>query len=190
MEETELERSWTTVSRTASYDGRVKLFSHIVELPDATVISYEVDESIAFAVATLVIDDDAVLLARQYRYPINQWILDLPGGAGHIGETPETAARRELEEELGLLPRDLRLLHTFYVNPGRSAWPVHVFVCTSTTASGRVDRSVPAEQVHPVRVPVFELDTGIAAGQIVDPTLIVARATAALQGYLPPVAAR
>lgn len=178
------------ISRTASYDGRVKVFSHIVELPDATEISYEVDESIPFAVATLVIDDDAVLLARQYRYPIDRWILDLPGGAGNAGETPKAAARRELEEELGLLPRDLRLLHTFYVNPGRSAWPVHVFVCTSTTASGCVDRSDAAEQVHLVRVRVFELDAAIAAGKIVDPTLIIARATAALQGHLPPLAAR
>lgn len=190
MAETELEHGWTRVSRTVSFDGRVKLFSHIVALPDGTEISYEVDESIPFAVATLVIVDDAVLLSRQYRYPIDRWILDLPGGAGNIGETPEAAARRELEEELGLVPRDLRWLHTFYVNPGRSAWPVHVFVCTATDASGEVDHSDPAEQVQLVRVPTSELDARIRSGEIVDPTLIVARATAALQADLPPLAAR
>jgi len=64
-----------------------------------------------------------VLLTRQYRYPINRWIYDLPGGAGAEDEIPAEAASCQLEEELGLIPNDLALLHTFFVNPGRSAWP-------------------------------------------------------------------
>lgn len=65
--------------------------------------------------------------------------------------SPRDAALRELEEEAGLVAGELIPLHTFFVNPGRSAWPVHV----------------------------------IARGEIVDPTLIVARATAAVRGILP-----
>jgi len=64
-----------------------------------------------------------VLLTRQYRYPINRWIYDLPGGAGAEDEIPAEAASCQLEEELGVIPNDLALLHTFFVNPGRSAWP-------------------------------------------------------------------
>ena len=181
------EQTWLTTQRVELYRGRVRLMDHAVMFADGSRSHYEVDESIPFAVATLVIDDGAVLLTRQYRYPINRWIYDLPGGAGAEDEMPAEAASRELEEELGLVPNDLALLHTFFVNPGRSAWPVHVFVCDAGTRKGTPDRSDPSEQVQLVRMSVSDLDTAIANGEIVDPALIVARAAAAARGYLPPL---
>lgn len=183
----EQEESWTTLGRAVVHQGRVTLSDHSVRIPDGSTAHYEVDESIPFAVATLVIDGSYVVLTRQYRYPIDRWIYDLPGGAGEAGEAPEEAARRELEEELGLIPADLRLLHTFFVNPGRAAWPAHIFVCTRAAAGGDIDRSDPAENVRSVRLRIVDLDSLIASGEIVDPTLIVARAAAATAGILPPL---
>lgn len=92
------------------------------------------------------------------------------------------AARRELEEELGLVANELRPPHTFYPNPGRSAWPVHTFVSSSGATA---DRSDTAEQIRVVRMGVQELDGRISSGEIVDPSLIVARAAAAISGALP-----
>jgi ADP-ribose pyrophosphatase len=157
---------------------------HSVRLPGGRTIQYEVDESVPFAVATLVYDGEHVFLTRQYRYPIGQWIFDLPGGAGEVDEEPIEAARRELEEELGLVAVDLRPLHSFYVNPGRSAWPVHVFACTSTS-EGSAHLDDPIEQVRLVSMTVAQLDSLIASGEIVDPTLLIARAMAAVVGFLP-----
>lgn len=182
------ERSWETIGRKELYSGRVRLVDHTVVLGDGTRSRYEVDESIPFAVATLVIDGEHVILARQYRYPIDRWIYDLPGGAGRESEAPEAAARRELEEELGLIPSELTPLHTFYVNPGRAAWPIYLFLCNSGTAGGTIDTSDPAEQVNRASLTLRELDDAIASGEIVDPSLIVARACAAARGLLPPLA--
>jgi 8-oxo-dGTP pyrophosphatase MutT (NUDIX family) len=181
---------WTTTGRRDLHRGRVVLVDHGVLLPDGSASRYEVDESVPFAVATLVVDGDHVLLARQFRYPLGRWILDLPGGAGDAGETPVDAARRELEEELGLVATDLRPLRSYAVNPGRASWLVHVFAGTAPTTAGTADRSDPSEQVRLVRMPVDELDALIAAGEVVDPTLLIARAAAAEQGLLPPVAPR
>lgn len=183
------EPTWTTQRRDEVYRGRVRLVDHAVVLANGTAARYEVDESIPFAVATLVVDGDELILTRQYRYPIDRWITDLPGGAGGPGETPEEAAARELEEELGLIPVELIPLHTFFVNPGRAAWPVHLFLCAAGTSDGLSDSSDPAEQVRHVRMAVRDLDAAIAAGEIVDPSLIVARASAAARGLLPPIAA-
>ena len=186
----EKEEGWETTGRAEVYAGRVRLVEHTVILGDGTRSCYEVDESIPFAVATLVIDSEHVILTRQYRYPLDRWIYDLPGGAGGENETPEEAARRELEEEIGLIPNALIPLHTFFVNPGRAAWPVHLFLCDAGTAAGTVDASDPAEQVQHARIKLDELDAAIASGEIVDPSLIVARACAAARGLLPPLTLR
>lgn len=181
------ETRWSTLTRTTVHHGRVKLVDHEVLLPDGSRGNYEVDESLPFSVATLVIDGDDVLLSRQYRYPLDRWIFDLPGGGGHRDEEPIVAAQRELEEELGLVPEDLRPLHTFFMNPGRAAWPTHLFISTQGHRRGDADTTDPAEQVTLARVPLTKLDHLIAQGVIVDPALIVARAVAAAQGELPPI---
>ncbi len=43
-----------------------------------------------------------VILIRQYRYAIRQWIWELPAGSLEPGEAPRAAARRECREEIGL----------------------------------------------------------------------------------------
>jgi 8-oxo-dGTP pyrophosphatase MutT (NUDIX family) len=140
-------------------------------------------------VAALVIDGDDILLARQYRHPVGRWIYDLPAGAAEDGELPDAAVGREIEEELGVIAADLRPLHTFWMNPGRSAWATHIFVCTIDAEPGTVDVSDPAEQVRLARVPLRELDRLIADGEIIDPTLLIARTMAAVRGILPPLGA-
>lgn len=182
------EPGWTTVGRSVLHEGWSTLVRRQVRLPSGDELDYEVDESVPFAAATLVIDGEYVILARQYRYPVDRWIYDLPAGGADAGEQPIETARRELEEELGLVAEDLRLLHTYFPNPGRMAWPVHVFVCTSTHAGTVTDD--PAEQVRPARMSVVELDELIAGGEIVDPTLLIARTMAAVRGVLPPLMAR
>jgi 8-oxo-dGTP pyrophosphatase MutT (NUDIX family) len=182
---------WQTVGRRTLHAGRVRIVAHEVRLPSGALDVFEVDESIPFAVAVLVHDraTDALLLARQYRYAIDQWIFDLPGGAGGDGEVPEAAARRECEEELGLVPQRLVPLHTFFPNPGRAAWPVHLFFADATRA-GTAETGDEAEQVKLARLKVAEVDALIAAGRIVDPSLLIARMMAALHGLLPSVAGR
>jgi len=52
-------------------------------------------------IGCIVFRDDRVLLVRRGKPPrIGQW--SLPGGAQHLGETAEAAARRELREEAGI----------------------------------------------------------------------------------------
>ncbi|WP_285035584.1 NUDIX domain-containing protein [Plantibacter sp. ME-Dv--P-095] len=183
----EIETGWSTRSTRTVFEGRVTLVEHEVEVPGGSRLGYLVDESVPFSVASLIVDGDDVILARQYRYPVDRWIYDLPGGGGRGEERPIDAARRELEEELGLIVDDLRPLHTFFMNPGRAAWPTHLFISTSGLRAGHADTSDPGEQVRLVRMPLIELDQLITDGTIVDPPLMVARAAAAARGLLPPL---
>lgn len=183
----ETQSHWENVDRVLIYRGRVVLFDHTVVLPDGSRTHYEVDESVPFAAAVLVINGDHVLVTRQYRYPIDRWIFDLPAGAAEDGEAPVDTARRELEEEAGIVAESLELLHTFFLNPGRASWPVHVFFSSEVPTTGTTVRNDPAEQVSAVWLRVEELDSLIVNGGIIDPTLIIARTVAASRGLMPPL---
>ena len=57
---------------------------------------------------------DRLVLVRQFRYPINDYISELPAGLIDEGETPNVAAMREYWEETGLT------LHPVKVDPAIS----------------------------------------------------------------------
>ena len=52
--------------------------------------------------AVLEQEPDKIVLLRQYRYPLNDYIYELPAGLIEDGETPSEAAVREMREETGL----------------------------------------------------------------------------------------
>lgn len=47
-------------------------------------------------------DSEKIVLIRQYRYPVGDYLYELPAGLVDKGETPEEAAIREMKEETGL----------------------------------------------------------------------------------------
>ncbi len=47
-------------------------------------------------------DPEKIVLIRQYRYPVGDYLYELPAGLIDAGETPEEAAVREMKEETGL----------------------------------------------------------------------------------------
>ena len=57
-----------------------------------------------------ILPDGRIGLIRQFRYPVNQEMIELPAGKLNTGEEPETCAVRELEEEIGYQPKKLTFL--------------------------------------------------------------------------------
>jgi 8-oxo-dGTP diphosphatase len=63
-------------------------------------------------IGCIVFREEAVLLVRRGKPPrIGQW--SLPGGAQHVGERAEEAARRELREETSVEVGQLALAYVF-----------------------------------------------------------------------------
>lgn len=48
-------------------------------------------------------EPDKIVVLRQFRYPVNKYIYELPAGLIDEGESAETAAVREMKEETGLI---------------------------------------------------------------------------------------
>jgi ADP-ribose pyrophosphatase len=73
------------------------------------------------AAVILAIDAGDVILVEQYRVPLGRNCLELPAGLvgdEDAGESVETSAARELEEETGYRPASVTALGDFYSSPG------------------------------------------------------------------------
>jgi ADP-ribose pyrophosphatase len=61
--------------------------------------------------------DHHLVLVRQFRYGIDDFSLEVPGGVIENGEDPVLAGARELEEETGYSGTNARLLGSVHPNP-------------------------------------------------------------------------
>jgi ADP-ribose diphosphatase len=102
------------------------------------------------AVAVLALDDDGrLLLVRQWRVPARRAMLEIPAGTldVHEGRTedPETAVRRELEEETGHRATTWRKLAEFWTAPGFTSELMHLYLATGIAGADVDDRLTPDE---------------------------------------------
>ncbi|MDX1578313.1 MAG: NUDIX hydrolase [Gemmatimonadota bacterium] len=67
-------------------------------------------------------------LLRQYRYAAEGRLWEVPAGKLDPGESPEVCARRELEEETGLIAGRLQTLGSVLTTPGFTDEVIHLFV--------------------------------------------------------------
>lgn len=68
-------------------------------------------------------DPNKIVMIRQYRYPLGDYLYELPAGLIDEGETPDIAAVREMKEETGLTfevytEGDAAYRRPFFMGPG------------------------------------------------------------------------
>lgn len=73
-------------------------------------------------------DDGQVILIRQYRFGVEEYLLEIPAGTLEPGEEIRAAAERELQEETGYWAETFIPLDGFYVLPGISNEYMHLFI--------------------------------------------------------------
>lgn len=97
-----------------------------------------------------------VVLVRQYRPPLDVWTLEIPAGMRDLeGEDPELTARRELEEEAGLIAGVMVNLGRHTSAPGISNSAVDLFVATDLVAT-KTDRHGPEEEFMTIETVAFK----------------------------------
>ncbi|MEN3184106.1 MAG: NUDIX hydrolase [Atribacterota bacterium] len=71
--------------------------------------------------------EDKVLLIRQFRAPLGEWLWEIPAGTLEEGEDPFLCAQRELEEETGFTSAEWSYLFPVCLAPGYSSEIIHFF---------------------------------------------------------------
>lgn len=145
-----------------------------VTMPNGRTVDVDVVRHAKSVVIAPVPEPGKIVLIRQFRYPINRFLWELPAGSIDEGERPEQAARRECHEEIGLVPDTVVRLTALYPTPGYCDEEMIFF-----RVSGLEKGSEPAhvDEDEDIEAQVFELRDAremVRRGEIVDMKTIVA----------------
>src|SRR5438105_6173009 len=87
------------------------------------------------SVVVLAVEDDKVLLERQYRHAAGRFLYELPAGRIDPGENELKAAKRELLEETGYTARKWKRILRFWASPRFVAEAMSIPLARAPTAA-------------------------------------------------------
>jgi ADP-ribose pyrophosphatase len=164
---------WRRLSRRRAYENPwIAVDEDIVQLPSGATTLYGVVRCGSCVGMLPFVDDDHVLIVRQFRYITGRDTWEMPTGGVHDGETIEAAAQRELAEEAGVRAGRLTPLTAYATSKSVIDETAHLFLAHDLTAAAaqpdatenlRVDTIAFTDALHMV-----------LGGQIIDSMTIIA----------------
>ncbi len=156
-----------TVESKTLFEGKIiTVRLDQAELPNGQVAGREVVEHPGGVAILPLFDDGTVSVVRQFRYPFQHVVTELPAGKLERGEDHRPAALRELEEEVGVSCGKLTYLGCLYLSPGFSTEVLHMYLAQELKQGEchpDEDEFLEAE-----RVPFAQLLEQVMSGEIVD----------------------
>ena len=138
------------------------------EMPNGRLIEpYYIIESQSYVCVVPVTPEGEILFVRMYRHGLGKTMLEPPGGLIDVGETAESAARRELLEETGYDCVEIRPLGNGSPDPARYSCQAYYFLATDVTpvAAPIWDE---AEEMELLKLPIAQVKQMLFAGEIAD----------------------
>ncbi len=124
------------------------------------------------AVVVPVKDDGKIILVKQFRYPLQKPLIELPAGKLDKDEDPLVCATRELEEETGYKAEEIKKLGKIYTAPGYCTEILHIYSAKGLTA-GNHNREEGELEMEILELSLNEIETMISNGEITDAKTIV-----------------
>ncbi len=163
-----------------AFQGRIFTVSvESITLPRGHHLDAEIIRHPGSVVLVPFTDGGEIVLVRQYRHAIARWVWELPAGSLKPGEEPATAAARECQEEIGLIPAALEPLASLLPTPGYCDEEMHFFRATGLRAPGSDDTAAVQDEDEDIDAQPFPIDAiraMIASGEIIDMKTVAALA--------------
>ena len=119
------------------------------------------------AVVIPVKEDGKIVFVKQFRYPLQRTLIELPAGKLDEGEDPFECATRELTEETGYTAAEVVKLGKIYTTPGFCTELLHIYLAKDLI-SGEVNREEGEYGMEVLELTQEEITRKIANGEIVD----------------------
>jgi len=116
-------------SSATLHQGRVfKLLRENITLNNGVTIDLDILRHPGASAMVPVSDNNTVILIKQYRHAIGDFIWEIPAGTLNPNETPLECAKRELTEETGFSANAWKKLGEIIPVPGYSDERIHIFL--------------------------------------------------------------
>jgi ADP-ribose pyrophosphatase len=119
------------------------------------------------AVVVPINDDGKIILVKQFRYPFQKTLIELPAGKLDKGEDPLICATRELEEETGYKAKEIKKLGEIYTAPGYCTEILHIYSAKGLTP-GNHNREEGELGMEILELTIIEIEEMIIKGEIKD----------------------
>ena len=163
-----------TVDTKRVFDGLILHIDHVTnELPNGKTAPREIARHVGASAVVPVDEQGNVWLVKQFRAPIDRVLLEVPAGKLDFkGEDRLLAAKRELQEETGLIALSWTHLGDIVTTPGFSDELISLYLARELSAG----ESHPDDDefLNVVRVPLGELTAMIMRGEVPDSKTICA----------------
>ena len=123
--------------------------------------------------AVVALKEDKIILVKQYRYPLNKSIYELPAGKIDKSEDPVGCAKRELEEETGYKSDNFIKLGEIVSTPGFCDERLYLFLARDLK-TGRKNHEEGEYGMETHYFTLQEIEEKIFGGEIIDAKTICA----------------
>jgi ADP-ribose pyrophosphatase len=155
------------------YNG--KAFSFVAQnitLPNHTRTEVAMVRHPGSTAVVPLFEDGKIVMTEQYRHAVGEYLLEIPAGTIEPGESILSCARRELEEETGIMAGKMTDMGTIHILPSYSDEKIHLFLAQDLSRGGQ--NLDPDEIIRIVEYPLEDVMTMILSGRITDALTILA----------------
>ena len=119
------------------------------------------------AVVVPITDEGKIVFVKQFRYPFQKFLFELPAGKLEKDEDPFECAKRELTEETGYISKNYKPLGKIFTTPGFCTEILYLYLATKLKA-GNHNREEGEYGMEVYEFTLNEVVRKIIIGEIVD----------------------
>lgn len=165
---------WNLLNKKDVYESPwISVSHHDILNPVGNPGTYSVVHFKNFAIGVLPLDENFnTWIVGQFRYPFNMFTWEIPEGGGPLNIDPRESAKRELEEECGIIANKFTFIQHMQLSNSATDEVAYLYVAQnlSFTKSSPDDN----EELHVKKIHFNELYEMVLNGKVTDSLTVAA----------------